>query len=135
MTSDPNKRTVSTVSFDDGQMAARMVRQFYHLVDCGDVHGLAVLFAPDAEYRRPGYDPMVGREKILHFYLETRIVRAGKHLLTTLLTDGYTVGAFGDFHGVLYDGNSVDLRFADRFTVRPDGLFSSRDTYFFSPFI
>jgi steroid Delta-isomerase len=118
---------------DSEQPAIRAVRHFYRLVDSGDVPGLAALFAPDAPYRRPGYELMVGPEGLRGFYGEARVISAGAHTLTSLLTDGRTVGVFGEFHGVLKDGNPVDLRFADSFTLRPDGLFSSRDTYFFAP--
>ncbi|MFD8751875.1 nuclear transport factor 2 family protein [Kitasatospora sp. NPDC059577] len=115
--------------------AIRVVRRFYHLVDTGDVPGLAALFAPDARYRRPGYETMTGPEGLSGFYGGKRTIRSGRHTLTTLLTDGHQVGVFGEFHGVLNDGEPVDLRFADGFSVRPDGLFSSRDTYFFAPLV
>ncbi|MEN8656116.1 nuclear transport factor 2 family protein [Streptomyces sp. 21So2-11] len=134
MTSGPDRPTTPEGS-DSEQLAVRTVRRFYDLVDSGDVHGLAALFALDAEYRRPGYDLMVGPEGLLDFYGRGRTIRVGKHALTTLLTDGHTVGVFGEFHGELNDGNPVHLRFADSFTVCPDGLFSSRDTYFFAPLV
>ncbi|MFE1948813.1 nuclear transport factor 2 family protein [Streptomyces massasporeus] len=119
----------------DRELAIRTVRRFYDLVDSGDVQGLAALFAPDAAYRRPGYDLMVGPEGLLGFYGRDRTIRAGRHYLTTLLTDGHTVGVFGEFQGELHDGTPVHLRFADSFTVRPDGLFADRDTYFFAPLV
>ncbi|MDT0477786.1 nuclear transport factor 2 family protein [Streptomyces sp. DSM 41014] len=120
---------------DSGEPAIRAVRRFYHLVDSGDCQGLAAMFAADAEYRRPGYELMEGPEGLLSFYSRDRTIRSGQHTLTTLLTDGHHVGVFGEFHGVLKDGRPLDLRFADRFIVRPDGLFSSRDTYFFAPLV
>ncbi len=41
----------------------------------------------------------------------------------------------GQFSGVLRDGKEVSLRFADFFTFGPDGLFATRDTYFFAPMV
>ncbi|MEK8146036.1 nuclear transport factor 2 family protein [Streptomyces sp. M10(2022)] len=134
MTSTPVRPTENGRSDAEG-LAVRTVRRFYELVDSGDPQGLAALFADNAEYRRPGYDLMVGPAGLLGFYGRDRTIRSGRHTLTTLLTDSHTVGVFGEFHGELHDGNPVDLCFADSFTVRPDGLFASRDTYFFTPLV
>jgi steroid Delta-isomerase len=119
----------------ESAFAVQVVRRFYELVDRGDAAGLAALFAPDAEYRRPGYGLMTGPEGLLGFYGRDRTIREGGHTLTVVLADGPTVGVFGEFHGVLHSGEPVDLRFADSFTVRPDGLFATRDTYFFAPLV
>ncbi|MGW4648422.1 nuclear transport factor 2 family protein [Kitasatospora sp. NPDC004289] len=131
MTTSPDLE-LTTVDTD---FAVSVVRRFYHLVDTGDAPGLAALFAPDAEYRRPGYGLMTGPEGLLGFYGRDRTIASGDHTLTTVLADGATVGVFGEFHGVLHSGAPVDLRFADSFTVRPDGLFATRDTYFFAPLV
>ncbi|MBC3840645.1 nuclear transport factor 2 family protein [Streptacidiphilus sp. 4-A2] len=115
--------------------AIAVVRRFYDLVDSGDPVGLSELFAPDSVYHRPGHPPMLGPAGLLGFYGRDRPIRAGNHTLTTVVADGPTVGVFGEFHGVLHSGEPVDLRFADSFTVRPDGLFADRATYFFTPLV
>lgn len=129
MTSAPERPAVSA----DEDFATGVVRRFYDYVDSGDVAALAALFAPDAEYVRPGYGVMTGPEGLTRFYGTERVIRSGKHELTTVVSDGHTVGVFGGFRGELHDDSPVEMRFADSFTVRPDGLFSSRATYFFAP--
>ena len=40
--------------------AGALARRFYGHVDDGDVPGLAAMFAPEASYHRPGYEPFRG---------------------------------------------------------------------------
>jgi ketosteroid isomerase-like protein len=107
--------------------------RYYELVDRDDVPGLVSLFAPDATYHRPGYEPMVGHAGLTTFYSGQRVIESGRHTVHTTVTEGATVAVHGEFHGVLRDGNPVDLRFADFFAVGPDGRFTRRDTFFFAP--
>lgn len=44
-------------------------------------------------------------------------------------------GKAGEFGGLLRDGSTVHLRFADFFRVGTDGLFTRRDTFFFAPMV
>jgi ketosteroid isomerase-like protein len=113
-------------------LAATALR-YYELVDRDDVPGLVDLFAPDATYHRPGYEPMVGHDGLNAFYRGQRVIKSGKHTVHTTVTEGGNVAVSGEFHGVLRDGNPVDLRFADFFSVGPDGRFTRRDTFFFAP--
>ncbi|MGW3960845.1 nuclear transport factor 2 family protein [Amycolatopsis sp. NPDC005003] len=110
-----------------------MTRHFYDCVDAADAAGAAALFAANATYHRPGYDPYAGPEGILRFYTRDRAIRSGRHVLTTVLAVGGDVAVRGEFHGVGRDGRPVDLRFADFFEVGPDHLFTRRDTFFFAP--
>jgi ketosteroid isomerase-like protein len=111
------------------------VEHYYELVDSGDVEGLLGLFAPDAVYHRPGYPPLNGRAELKKFYSGDRVIAEGKHSLHTLVATGETVAAHGEFAGILKDGSSVHLRFADFFAVGEDGRFARRDTFFFSPMV
>jgi ketosteroid isomerase-like protein len=114
-------------------MTADAVRHYYTLVDDNDVAGLLDLFAPDAVYHRPGYPPLNGRDDLARFYGAERVIAQGTHSLHTVVVDGDQVAAHGEFSGLLKDGQAVRLRFADFFSVRADGLFARRDTFFFSP--
>ncbi|MFT7840529.1 nuclear transport factor 2 family protein [Saccharothrix sp. BKS2] len=117
------------------EQAETAVRRYYELVDSGDVDGLLDLFAADAEYRRPGYPPLVGREQLARFYGEDRVIRAGRHSVHTVVAAGTEVAVTGGFAGVLKDGREVDLQFADFFSVAADGLFAGRQTFFFAPMV
>jgi steroid delta-isomerase len=118
---------------DDTRVSA--VRRYYQLVDADDVTGLIDLFAPDARYHRPGYEPLNGRAELERFYRGERVIASGAHTITAIVAAGLDVAVQGKFKGVLRDGHEVSLRFADFFSFGPDNLFAKRDTYFFSPLV
>ncbi|MFJ3904469.1 nuclear transport factor 2 family protein [Streptomyces sp. NPDC090025] len=111
----------------------RQVLRFYAYVDGGDAVAMSELFAPEAVYTRPGYEPFLGPAGLLRFYTVERTIREGGHVLDRIVEQGRDIGVFGEFHGVLHSGAPVDLRFADYFGLGEDGLFVRRDTYFFAP--
>lgn len=115
--------------------ADKAVRHYYKLVDDNDVDGLLDLFAADAVYHRPGYEPLTGRDNLERFYRGERVIAEGTHSLHTVVVEGEQVAVHGEFSGVLKDGSSVQLRFADFFAVGVDGRFARRDTFFFSPMV
>ena len=109
------------------------VRRYYDLVDAGDVPGLVALFAENAVYDRPGYDPLRGHGDLEHFYTYVRIIQSGRHTITSLLVDGNQVAVTGQFNGVLKDGSEVkDQEFADFFKLDDRGLIVHRKTFFFT---
>lgn len=112
-----------------------VVRRYYELVDAGDTAGLLELFTDDAVYLRPGYDPLVGHDALYHFYSADRVIKSGRHRVTTLVPAGSMVAVNGDFTGTLKDDSDVRLRFADFFTLSPTGRFSRRETFFFAPMV
>ncbi|MFC9951540.1 nuclear transport factor 2 family protein [Streptomyces prasinus] len=111
------------------------VHAYYRLVDADDVDGLTALFAPHAVYHRPGYPPLAGRTALDRFYRQERVISRGRHTVTSVTAAGGDVAVQGGFRGELRDGSTVSLRFADFFTLSPEGLFTRRDTYFFSPLV
>ncbi|MFD6889358.1 nuclear transport factor 2 family protein [Streptomyces sp. NPDC059957] len=111
------------------------VHTYYRLVDAGDIDGLTALFAPDAVYHRPGYPPLEGRAELDRFYRGERVISHGRHTVTAVTAADGDVAVQGGFQGELRDGSTVSLRFADFFTLAPDGLITRRDTYFFSPLV
>lgn len=111
------------------------VRRYYVLVDSGDVTGLISLFAPDARYHRPGYQPLTGRRELERFYREDRVIAKGAHSLTAIVADDRDVAVQGEFSGMLRDGRETSLRFADFFSFGADGLIARRDTFFFTPLL
>lgn len=115
--------------------SVQTVQQYYQMVDSDDVDGLLALFAPDAVYHRPGYPPLTGHADLERFYRGERVIETGRHTLQKVVADGTSVATYGEFNGTLKDGRTASLRFADFFTVRPDGQFSRRDTFFYSPMV
>lgn len=112
-----------------------VVNRYYELVDADDVEGLIALFDAKAVYNRPGYAPLVGTAELERFYREERIIEKGRHTLSSAVIGGGEAAVHGTFEGVLKDGRQVTLRFADFFTFSGEGVFQSRDTFFFSPMV
>ncbi|WP_320068913.1 nuclear transport factor 2 family protein [Micromonospora sp. RTGN7] len=122
---------------DDSARAIRVerVRRYYKLVDQGKTAELVALFSPDAVYHRPGYPTITGREELSCFYDGERMIREGRHTISTLISSSVEVAVHGQFHGVLRDGREVALRFADFFTFTEANTFSCRRTFFFTPLV
>jgi len=108
-----------------------VVERYYESVDDNDVDSLVALFADNAVYERPGYEPLRGRDAIERFYRADRVIASGRHTLHNVIAAGDEIAVEGSFAGVLRDGTSVEVRFADFFRLR-DGRFQQRHTYFFA---
>lgn len=115
--------------------SAELVMRYYELVDANDVTGLVDLFTADAVYHRPGYLPLRGRDELVRFYTNERVISTGHHTVTTMVLSGSHAAVNGEFSGELRDGQEVSLRFADFFEIGPGGRFSRRDTFFFAPMV
>lgn len=124
-----------TATIADTTVDTAAVLRYYDLVDAGDVPGLVALFTPEATYRRPGYEPLVGHAELERFYREQRIIREGRHSVGTMVAQGDQIAVHGEFAGELVDGRTVHLRFADFFVMAPGGRFARRDTFFFAPLV
>lgn len=109
----------------------RRVEAYYRLVDAQAFDEMLELFADDAVYARPGYEPLRGKPAIAEFYRGARVIASGRHTLANVLIDGDRAAVEGSLRGTLRDGRDVEVRFADFFSLR-DGLFATRDTYFFA---
>jgi|HubBroStandDraft_4_1064222.scaffolds.fasta_scaffold514814_2 steroid delta-isomerase len=135
MPSDFHDAVLVAADPDAETPAMAQVLRYYDLVDQGDVPGLIELFSPDATYCRPGYEPLVGHARLTAFYRDQRVIRGGKHTITTMVANASDVAVHGGFDGVTNDGDEVSLRFSDFFALSPDGRFSRRDTFFFTPLV
>ncbi|MDO5493041.1 MAG: nuclear transport factor 2 family protein [Nesterenkonia sp.] len=119
----------------------RRTMDYYGFVDSGDTSGLLDWFAADAEYRRPGYEPMIGTEQLRAFYEGARVIDSGVHQVDSMVVDAAAddgnVAVRGRFTGRLKDGTEVEVGFADFIEYRRDEDDSLRArlriTYFDSP--
>lgn len=110
----------------------RNVDRYYELVDAQDLDAMLDLFADDARYERPGYEPLSGRGDLEAFYRNDRVIASGAHTLDDVVIEGDTAAVRGRFDGELKDGRSVSVRFADFFRYESDRI-AERHTYFFQP--
>jgi len=115
--------------------AAERVRRYYRHVDAHEIDALLDLFADDAVYARPGYEPLNGRAEIENFYRAERVITSGRHTVCSVLVDGAQVAVHGEFAGTVRTGEQVGLRFADFFVLDETGRFTRRDTFFFAPLV
>jgi steroid Delta-isomerase len=112
-----------------------VVKRYYSLVDAQEYNELVQLFSKDTVYRRPGYEPLVGREALAEFYGDRRVITGGQHSISELLANGSKVAVAGEFAGTITGGQHVNIRFADFFTLDSAGLICVRDTFFFAPLV
>lgn len=114
--------------------AAKLVelaKRYYSTVD-NDPETVPELFTADAVYKRGGYPAFVGHDALVEFYSGDRTIAEGKHTLNFVTTDDDSNYAIteGEFNGVLKDGSTVHVPFADSFVFTSDGLIKLRKTYF-----
>lgn len=111
------------------------LRKYYTMVDNNDFDAVAMCFAPDAVYNRPGYSEFRGRPSIWEFYTSERGILDGRHHIEDIMGRLDKVAVRGIFKGNVRGGAHVEVGFADFFEFDESGRFSRRDTYFYSPTI
>jgi len=107
------------------------IRDMFRAVDGSDWQAMARHLHPDLVYDRPGFDLLVGREAVLHFYREVRSIR-GEHRFDAIVVDDVHGACWGRFVGSRQDGTPIDLQFADCYTFS-DGLLFRRKSFFYVP--
>jgi ketosteroid isomerase-like protein len=123
---DPYPSTVERVHDDP---AAQLRAMFAH-IDAGDWDALADGFHPEVVYERPGYPPFAGRRRVVDFYRHERIVASGRHEIEGVVVEGDAAACWGRMRGILTDGSSVDVRFAEVCSFA-DARIRTRRSYFF----
>lgn len=113
-------------------MTKDFVVQMFHKIDSRDWDGLAGFFTPDATYERPGYEPIAGRDALLLFYREVRVIASGEHRLEHVVVDDECGASWGRYVGKHRNGADLDERFADVY-VFEHGKIKERASYFFRP--
>lgn len=110
-----------------------LVTRYYKAVDADDVPGLLLLFAEDAEYHRPGYAPLLGREALRRFYTDERVIAEGHHTVYGLVESPGEIAVRGAFSGTSRSGAPLALEFADFF--KGQDVITWRQTYFYAPLV
>jgi ketosteroid isomerase-like protein len=109
---------------------ARQVRGMFASIDAADWDALAERFDPEVVYERPGYPEFVGRERVLDFYRNERIVVSGRHEIEGVVVEGDTGASWGRMRGTLSDGSQADVRFAEVYSFARARI-RTRRSYFF----
>ena len=124
----PHDRTVS--AYVDARKTA--VLSLFKAIDNLGWSDVEQYFHENVRYERPGYEPIVGREKLMHFYREVRIIKEGRHHINSILVEEELAMCQGLFVGSSKKCEPLNVRFVDWY--RFDGpIIVARCTYFFSP--
>lgn len=113
-------------------VSVQIIRDLFRVVDARDWDSMQTFFCQDVTYERPGYDPIIGFENLLHFYEHVRVIASGRHELEQIMIDGQRGSCCGRFLGVNKAGVPLDERFADMYLFE-NGKIKQRRSYFFRP--
>jgi branched-chain amino acid aminotransferase len=114
------------------QITDDFVRRMFQIIDSRDWKNLQEVFCQDMTYERPGYEPLIGFERVERFYREERVIASGTHFLEGTIVNPGEGACWGRFIGVHKNGSSIDERFADAYTFE-NGKVKTRRSYFFRP--
>jgi branched-chain amino acid aminotransferase len=114
------------------QITDDFVRKMFQIIDSRDWKNLQQLFCQDIAYERPGYEPLIGLERVEKFYREERVIASGTHFLEGTIVNPSEGACWGRFIGIHKNGSSIDERFADAYTFE-NGKVKTRRSYFFRP--
>lgn len=115
-------------------MRKESITELFQAIDTSDWNTVTNTFHQNIVYERPGYEPMSGLERVMHFYQKERILSSGEHRIEKIVWDGDAAACWGRFVGFQKDGAAVDERFSDVYTFE-DGKIRTRRSYFFRPAI
>jgi hypothetical protein len=114
------------------ERAPNFVVELFRRIDSRDWEALHQSLHEDVVYERPGYEPLVGRERVLRFYREERVIASGEHHLEHVVIDDGSGACWGRFVGMHKNGSPIDERFADVYQLK-DGRIHARRSFFFRP--
>lgn len=114
---------------------ADQIHELFTIIDTGAAwKRLTEVFAPNAVYFRPGYEPMRGIARIQDFYAETRRISIGTHYVYRILSDGPRCCCWGMFSGTTKADGKINLYFTDWYRFSK-GLIVYRRTFFYQPMV
>lgn len=112
----------------DGQWIERM----FATIDASDWSELPAFFHPAVVYERPGYEPFVGRDRVMRFYREERVIVRGRHTLEGVVVADGKAAAWGRIDAVHADGSPIAHAFSDVYVLAQDAV-KLRRSHFFVP--
>lgn len=115
-------------------MTKTKIETLLRIIDAGEFSKLTGILHPDICYRRPGYAPLQGIDRVLSFYLHERVIASGVHHIEAIIVDRDDAACRGRFVGRSKDGRDLAEEFADVYRFAGDQIIH-RQTYFFRPAI
>jgi len=113
-----------------------IIQRYFETVDANGIEDILLLFDENAIYDRPGYPLICGRDELRVFYSNTRKIAAGEHTISDVIVQGRKAACRGRFKGLLRDGSSIDVYFADVYSFDPlRDVIIERTTFFYVPLV
>lgn len=101
-------------------------------IDAMDWDALPDFFDVAMVYERPGFAPLRGLERVLHFYHQEREIALSVHRIDGAVFQDGRGAAWGEVSCLLADGTATVAGFADVYHFDHD-LITLRRTHFFVP--
>jgi hypothetical protein len=117
---------------DDTRVVANLITRLFERVDSRNWEALREVFTGDIIYERPGYEPLVGIERVIKFYRAERVIVSGRHYLENMVLNEHAGACWGRFIGMHKNNSAIDERFADVYRFK-NGMICNRQSYFFRP--
>lgn len=114
------------------EISSAFIRRMFATIDARNWEGLATVFDDSITYERPGYEPLVGYERVQKFYREERVIASGRHMLEGIVVDSTRGACWGRFVGKHKNGSEIDEGFADAYTFH-EGKVRTRRSFFYRP--
>lgn len=111
-----------------------LIISLFNTIDAADWQLLSQHFDKSITYERPGYNALIGIDKLLHFYQYDRVIASGKHYIQHIVATEDYGSCWGQFIGVHKDGSPISEGFADVYSFENSKL-KTRRSYFFRPAI
>jgi branched-chain amino acid aminotransferase len=124
--------SAETTAETGGNGQSDLIVRLFDKVDSRKWDELNEVFCEDISYERPGYEPLIGFDRVKHFYREERVIASGKHFLENIVVNKESGACWGRFIGVHKNSSAIDERFADVYTFK-DSKILTRKSYFFRP--
>jgi ketosteroid isomerase-like protein len=106
----------------------------FDAIDSSDLKLLVKYFDKDIIYQRPGYQDLIGIDRLLNFYQYDRVIASGKHLIEHIVVTEDYGSCWGQFVGVHKNGSQLNEGFADVYFFENNKI-KTRRSYFFRPAI
>jgi ketosteroid isomerase-like protein len=113
-------------------MQGAEIRKMFASIDAMDWATLQDLLHPEVVYERPGFEPLVGSERVMRFYRVERAITRSTHHIEGVVTDDGRGAAWGKADCELADGRWTTIGFAEIYHLA-NGLIRLRRTHFYVP--
>jgi ketosteroid isomerase-like protein len=93
--------------------AHTVMRMLLRAIDAADWMVVESLFHLQAEYEVSGQRPIRGRDAVMNYYKNVRLIRKGEHFIESMASDGNNGVCWGRFNATRPDGTEISVLFAD----------------------